>query len=101
MAGYDLSIDMAELRTLATDLATIRDELEGAGDGADVAADATGHDGLRDVVQDFADKWRIKREEMTGDVTKLQDIIQQVVDTFTQVDAELAKALEESAGKAA
>ncbi|MCA5895071.1 hypothetical protein LEP48_17210 [Isoptericola sp. NEAU-Y5] len=100
MAGYDLSINMEELRTLAEDLKTIKDEFEGADDRAEDAADATGHDDLRDKVNDFADKWRIKREEMTGNVVKLQGIIQQVVDTFTEIDAELAKALEEGAEKA-
>jgi hypothetical protein len=100
VAGYDLSVDMEELRTLAEDLKTIKDEFEGADDHAEDAADATGHDDLRDKVNDFADKWRVKREEMTGNVVKLQGVIQQIVDTFTQVDSELAKALEEGAEKA-
>jgi uncharacterized protein YukE len=100
VAGYDLSIDMEALRTLAEDLKTIQDEFEGADDRAEAAADATGHDELRDKVNDFADKWRIKREEMTGNVTKLQGIIQQVADTFSEIDTELAKALEDAAEKA-
>jgi uncharacterized protein YukE len=100
VAGYDLSIDMEELRTLAEDLKTIKDEFEGADDNSEAAADATGHDELRDKVQDFADKWRIKREEMTENVVKLQGIVQQIVDTFTEVDTELAKALEDKAGEA-
>ncbi len=99
MAGYDLSVNMEELRTLAEDLKTIKDEFEGADDRAEDAADATGDDELRDKVNDFADKWRVKREEMTENVVKLQGIIQQIVDTFTEVDTELAKALEESAEK--
>ncbi|MFV2145631.1 hypothetical protein [Isoptericola sp. G70] len=100
MAGYDLSIDMEALRTLATDLKTIQEEFEGADERAEDAADATGHDELRDKVSDFADKWRIKREEMTGNVEKLQGIIQQVADTFSEIDTELAKALEDAAENA-
>jgi len=100
VAGYDLSIDMEELRTLAEDLKAIQEEFEGADDGAEDAADATGHDGLHDKVNDFADKWRIKRGEMTQNVAKLQGIVQQIVDTFTEVDTELAKALEDAAEKA-
>jgi hypothetical protein len=100
MAGYDLSIDMDELRTLADDLRTIADELQGADDNAAAAAEATGDDDLRDKVDDFADKWRIKREEMAGNVVKLQGMIQTVVDTFTEVDTELARALESAAEKA-
>jgi uncharacterized protein YukE len=99
VAGYDLSIDMDELRTLAEDLKTIKEEFEDADDHAEDAANATGHDDLRDKVNDFADKWRIKREEMTENVVKLQGIVQQISDTFTQVDTELAKALEDAAEK--
>lgn len=98
--SYDLSINMDDLRTLADDLKEIKDEFENADDNSENAADATGHDDLRDKVQDFADKWRIKREEMTENVVKLQGIIQQIVDTFTEVDTELAKALEQKASDA-
>lgn len=97
MAGYDLSIDMDALRELANDLKTIADEFKNADDNSEDAADATGDHDLRSKVQDFADKWRIKREEMTDDVVKLQGVIQQIVDTFTQVDDQLAKALEQKA----
>lgn len=100
MAGYDLSIDMESLRSLARDLKTIVDEFEGADDRAEDAASATGHDTLGDRVNSFADKWKIKRGEMTEDVKKLQGIVQSIVDTFTQVDTELGKALEAGAEKA-
>jgi hypothetical protein len=99
VAGYDLSIDMDQLTTLKEDLKAITDELENADANARSAADATGHDGLRDRVNDFADKWEIKRGEMLENVKKLSDIITQIADTFTEIDTELAKALEESAGK--
>ncbi len=98
--SYDLSINMDDLRTLAEDLKEIKDEFENADDNSEDAADATGHDDLRDKVQDFADKWRVKRGEMTENVVKLQGIIQQIVDTFTEVDTELAKALEQKASDA-
>lgn len=100
MAGHDLSIDMEALRALAADLKTIQDEFEGADNRSEEAADATGHGDLRGKVQDFADKWRIKREGMVENIAALQGIIQQVADTFTEVDAELARALEEKASDA-
>lgn len=99
MAGYDLSIDMDQLTTLKEDLKAITDELENADSNAQAAAEATGHDGLRDRVNEFADKWEIKRGEMLENVKKLSDIIAQIADTFTEIDTELAKSLEESAGK--
>ncbi|MFC8731949.1 hypothetical protein ACFT5B_05770 [Luteimicrobium sp. NPDC057192] len=95
--GYDLQLDMGALRQLAEDLKKVEAEFKDADDRSEDAADATGHDGLRGEVQDFADKWTVKREKMLENVTKLQGIIQQIVDTFTQVDSELAKALEQKA----
>ncbi len=100
MAGYDLSIDMEALRHLAKDLKAIADEFQHADDNSDAAAEATGHSELGHKVRDFADKWRIKRNDMTENVVKLQGIIQQIVDTFSEVDADLAKALEDAAEKA-
>jgi uncharacterized coiled-coil DUF342 family protein len=96
----DLVLNMDDLTTLAEDLKTIKEELADADANASDAADATGHDDLRDKVNDFADKWRIKREEMLADVTTLSDMINQIVENFGQVDRDLAKALEDSAGKA-
>lgn len=99
MAGYDLSINMEQLTTLKEDLKTITSELENADANAQSAADATGHDELRDRVNEFADKWEIKRGEMLENVKKLSDIIGQIADTFKQIDTELGKALEDAAAK--
>jgi uncharacterized protein YukE len=88
---------MDALRDLAKDLKTIADEFKDADGNSDDAAQATGHDELAGKVRDFADKWRIKRQDMTENVVKLQGIIQQIVDTFGKVDADLAKALERAA----
>ncbi|PJI94980.1 hypothetical protein [Luteimicrobium subarcticum] len=98
--AYDLSIDMHALRELAKDLKTIGDEFQGTDERADEAASATGDAGLHDTVHDFSAAWRIKRDEMTENVDKLQGILQQIVDTFTEVDADLAKALEKGAERA-
>lgn len=96
----DLKINMTELKGLASDLKVISDEFKNADNNSEDAADATGDDELRDKVQDFADKWRVKRDEMGGNVTKLQGVLQSIVDTFTQVDEGLANALEEKASEA-
>ncbi|AEG45267.1 hypothetical protein [Isoptericola variabilis] len=93
----DLVLNMDDLKALAEDLAAIRDELQDADANAADAAEATGDDELRDRVNDFADKWRIKREEMLADVTTLADIINQIVENFGQVDRDLARALESKA----
>ena len=99
MAGYDLSIDMDQLTALKDDLKAITSELENADGNAQAAADSTGHDELRDRVNEFADKWEIKRGEMLENVKKLSDIITQIVDTFKEIDSGLGKALEDAAAK--
>lgn len=99
MAGYDLSIDMDQLTALRDDLKSITSELENADGNAQAAADATGHDELRDRVNEFADKWEIKRGEMLENVKKLSGIITSIVDTFKEIDAGLGKALEDAASK--
>lgn len=93
----DLVLDMNQLTQLAEDLKTITSELEDADSNASEAAEATGHDELRGRVNDFADKWRIKREEMLADVSTLSGMINTIVENFGQVDRDLAKALEGSA----
>ncbi|GAB2451870.1 hypothetical protein [Xylanimonas ulmi] len=95
-SGYDLEIDMTSLRELADDLQMIMEAFEDADDSAESARHAIGHDELSGVVEDFADKWRVKRGKMTEAVTTLQGVLQGVVDKFTEVDAELAKALEDA-----
>ncbi|GGM33727.1 hypothetical protein ACFQBY_07355 [Promicromonospora citrea] len=99
MAGYDLSIDMEQLRKLSDDLKAISNELEHADGNAKDAAEATGHDELRDRVNDFADKWEIKRGEMLENVKKLSGIITSISEAFSEVDTGLAKALEDAAAK--
>ena len=93
----DLILDMTELTQLAEDLKAITDELEDADSNASEAAEATGHDELSSRVNDFADKWRIKREDMLADVSTLSGMINTIVENFGQVDRDLARALEASA----
>ncbi|ROS76734.1 hypothetical protein [Cellulomonas sp. PhB143] len=97
MSGYDIQLDMTELTQLRDDLVAVVGELKGANDNADATADATGHDELRDRVHDFSHKWKIKREEMLENAENLQQILSQIVDAFTKVDADLARSLEEAA----
>jgi uncharacterized phage infection (PIP) family protein YhgE len=95
----DLVLDMNQLTQLAEDLKNITKELEDADSNASAAAEATGHDELRDRVNDFADKWRVKRGDMLKDVSNLSGMITTIVENFGQIDAGLAKALEGSAAK--
>lgn len=92
----DLKLDLKLLQQLRDDLDAIVKEFKGADDFSDDVAEATGHDGLHDVTRDFAHKWNDKRKSMTEDVENLQKQLEAITDGFTQVDGELAQALEEA-----
>lgn len=96
MAGFDIDIDLDALEALGADLTKVATEFDQAHGNAADAAEATGHDGLRHQVIDFADTWNIKRGAMVDNITSLQGIIQQIAESFTQVDTDLAKSFDES-----
>ena len=93
----DLKLDLELLQQLKDDLEAIRSEFKVADDFSDDVADATGHDQLGSHVTDFAHKWNDKRKSMTEAVEDLQKSIAAISDGFTQVDAGLAKALQDAA----
>jgi uncharacterized protein YukE len=93
----DLKLDLELLQQLKEDLEAIATEFKGADDFSDDVANSTGHDDLGSHVEDFAHKWNDKRKSMTEAVEDLQKSIAAISDGFTQVDAGLAKALEDAA----
>lgn len=97
----DLKLDLELLNQLKEDLEAVAKEFADADDFSDAVADATGHDSLAHHVEEFAHKWNDKRKAMTQNVEALQQQIGAISDGFTQVDAGLAKALEEGANDVA
>jgi L-lactate utilization protein LutB len=95
----DLLLDLGLLQQLADDLAVISREFTNADKFSKDVADATGHDALRQQVEDFADKWNDKREKMVEELDALQSMVKAVSDGFTTVDDRFAKALEEGAAE--
>ena len=95
----DLILDMKLLDQLKSDLEAIVKEFKNADDFSDDTADATGHDDLAGHVRDFAHKWNDKRQSMTESVENLSKSVSSVTDGFTQVDAGLAKSLEDGAAQ--
>ena len=92
----DLKLDLDRLKQLNTDLKAVSAEFANADDFSDTVANATGHDGLHDAVRDFAHKWNEKRPEMKDGVDKLQQKLQAITDGFTQIDQQLAQAMEQT-----
>lgn len=97
----DLKIDLELLQQLKEDLEAIAKEFTDADDFSDSVAEATGHDNLSSHVKDFAHKWNDKRKSMTEAVEGLQKSVAAISNGFTQVDAGLAKALEQGAADTA
>ena len=90
----DLRIDMAALDALGSDLAGIAAEFREANVASDAIAEATGHDGLREAVRDFARGWDDTREDMVGDVEVLAEVSAAIAEVFTDVDGQLAAVVE-------
>ncbi len=93
----DLRVDIDRMRSVGLDLARIGGEFESANVRSDSVADATGHDGLAEVVRSFAHSWDDTREAMVGGIKGLGEASTMIADAFTQTDSELARALTEPA----
>lgn len=86
----DLRIDLDAVTELGSSLTTVADEFENATTKSDRIADAVGHDGLADVVRNFASSWDDTREKMTENLRLLADASVQVAEAFTDIDSDLA-----------
>ena len=93
----DLNFDLQLLHQLRDDLDAVVNEFTNADEFSQDVAEAVGHDELGGHVSDFASKWNTKREKMLEAVTSLQAKISAITDGFTQVDADLARALTDAA----
>lgn len=92
----DLRIDVAELTASASRAERIASEFSTAERIADETAGYTGHDGLAGKVHDFADKWDIARGKLEENLTTIADYLRAVVDTFDDLDTDLAASLDQS-----
>lgn len=90
----DLRVNLEALHALGADLAGIAAEFREANVASDAIAQATGHDGLRGAVRDFAHGWDDTREDMVGDVEVLAEVAVAIAEVFTDLDGQLAAALE-------
>lgn len=92
----DLRIDVAELTASASRAERIAGEFSTAERIADETAGYTGHDGLAGKVRDFGGKWDIARHKLEENLTTIADYLRAVVDTFDDLDTDLAASLEQS-----
>ncbi|GAA3018627.1 hypothetical protein [Microbacterium dextranolyticum] len=93
----DLNIDVTELTTSASRAERIASDFSTAERIADETAGYTGHDGLAGKVRDFGDKWDIARHKLEENLTTIAQYLRAVVDTFDDLDTNLASSLRDSA----
>ncbi|GAA1650816.1 hypothetical protein [Microbacterium flavum] len=93
----DLKIDADELLSSASSAARIAGDLSGSERIADETAGYTGHDGLAAKVRDFGGKWDIARGKLEENLTFIAEYLRAVVDTFEDLDTDLAASLQSSA----
>lgn len=93
----DLKIDVSEVLASASSAERIAGDFSAAERIADETAGYTGHDGLAGKVRDFGDKWDIARGKLEDNLTFIADYLRAVVDTFEDLDTDLASALQQSA----
>ncbi|MET0843377.1 MAG: hypothetical protein ABWY23_05980 [Mycetocola sp.] len=97
--GDQLIVKGELLKQTQTNLQSILTEFEGAEKFSETVAELTGHNRLEGRVKDFASSWNIKREEVIESVKALKDSVGGIADTFDSLDADLAKALADTAGE--
>lgn len=93
----DLKIDVSEVLASASSAERIAGDFSSAERIADETAGYTGHDGLAGKVRDFGGKWDIARGKLEDNLTFIADYLRAVVDTFEDLDTDLAASLRQSA----
>lgn len=93
----DLKIDVGEVLSSARSAERIAGDFSTAERIADETAGYTGHDGLAGKVRDFGGKWDIARGKLEENLTFIAEYLRAVIDTFEDLDTDLAASLQQSA----
>lgn len=93
----DLKIDVSEVLASASSADRIAGDFSSSERIADETAGYTGHDGLAGKVRDFGGKWDIARGKLEENLTFISEYLRAVVETFEDLDTDLASSLEQSA----
>jgi hypothetical protein len=87
----DVRMDLPRLESAAVAARGLATTFDDAESFADDLGSLTGHDGLSDKVSDFGGKWDIAREDLRDNLRAQADFIQAIVDTFRDLDAQMAQ----------
>lgn len=91
--GKGIRVDLEQLRTAATSIDVIADAFRTADDLAESAQEACGHPLLRKRLGEFADQWQVNRKRMTAQLEEFGELTHTAVDTYRDVDTQLAASL--------
>jgi len=86
----DLRLDLDRLGEARSTLARVSDRLDGADDTSRHLPDAAGHPRLAGALTDFRDAWSVHRDDLLEELRFLREATGAIVDTFAELDAELA-----------
>lgn len=86
----DLRFDLDSLGLASGRIRRVSDQLDGSGDDSRHLPGVAGHERVHDALSDFQDKWSVHREEIQEELAFLSDALTAIVDTFTQLDSDLA-----------
>lgn len=86
----DIRLDLDRLDEARITLGRVSGRLEGVGDAYRHLPDAAGHPRLAGALSEFRDAWSVHREDLLEELRFLREATGAIVDTFTELDAELA-----------
>lgn len=86
----DIRIDFDRLERAHSRLTSVIGDFESTSQVQAHLADATGHPQLSHVVSDFRSAWSIRRGELVEELNFIDDAVQAIHDTFTELDKSLA-----------
>lgn len=89
----DLIVD-ATLDDTNRDLKRIKDEFENASKRADQTARIWGQRDVERAMDEFADNWRVHRDDILEGLGKLSERVEQACATWSDADKQLASSLE-------
>lgn len=94
----DLRIDYDELDRARHDIDDAATTFSRADRVSSDIASFVGHGGLASKVNDFADSWDISRDKLRDSLEFMADSLQALVETFKELDAKQAAALQPKNG---
>ncbi|NLT57248.1 MAG: hypothetical protein GXX79_22340 [Actinomycetales bacterium] len=97
--GERLKVDVDRVRDVASALASIKNELDGAEALTDSHRGIVGAGTLANRLDEFSSNWRIHRQRLSDDLKTFSAWAKAAADGYTGLDESLTKALTDSAPK--